>query len=88
MNEEHKTQIALVEPGGICLFNDPNTHAKLSSEPGYVGHPQAPLVTGKAQCGLVTLLGPEGYAGFSPIEDPVQVAIVEALFELKRASLK
>ena len=88
MNGELETQLALVEQGDIFLFNDPNTPAKLSEDSVTVGHPRRPLVTGDAKCGLVTIIGPEGHAGFTPIEGPVQVAIVLALFELKRTSLK
>lgn len=87
MNEEHKIQLALVELGKIYLFDEPNTPAELSSDSPTVGRPRRPLDPGEAQCGLVTILGPEGHAGFSPIEEPVQVAIVLALFELKRSSL-
>ena len=88
MNGEQNTHLALVEPGGIFLFNKPNTPAELSRDSVTVGHPRRPLETGDAKCGLVTIIGPEGHAGFMPIEDPVQVAIVLALFELKRASMK
>ena len=87
MNEEHKTQLALVEFGIIYLFDEPNTLAQLSRDAMHVGHPRRPLDTGNAKCGLVTILGPDGHASFSPIEEPIQVAIVLALFELKRSSL-
>lgn len=87
MLEENKAYLALIEQGKIFLFNDPGAPVELSSDPVYVGHPRAPLETGDAECGLVTILGPEGYAGFAPIDDPVQVSIVHALFELKRASV-
>jgi len=88
MNEEHKIQLALVELGNIYLFDEPNTPAELSGDAPYVGHPRRPLETGTAKCGLVTILGAEGHAGFSAIEEPVQAAIVLALFELKRSSLQ
>lgn len=86
MNEELKTQLALVELGNVYLFDDPNTPAELSRDAMNVGHPRRPLDTGNAKCGLVTILGPDGHAGFSPIEEPVQVSTVLALFELKRSS--
>ena len=87
MNEEQKTQLALVEVDGIYLFDEPNKPAELYRDSPTVGHPRRPLDTGKAKCGLVTIIGPENHADFSPIEEPVQVAIVLALFELKRSSL-
>lgn len=88
MNEEHRTQLALVEPDGIYLFGEPDKAAELSRDAMSVGHPQRPLETGGAKCGLVTMPDSSGRAGFSPIEEPVQVAIVQALFELKRSLLK
>jgi hypothetical protein len=79
------TQLAWIENGKIYLFSEPQTAAELSSDAAYVGHPRSPLVPPEgAKCGVVTELGPEGHAGFDAITDPVQILVVESLFELKR----
>ena len=81
----NKEQLALVIEGRFYLWSNPNSPAELSSDPPQVGHPRAPLTAPEGtRCAIVTELGPEGYAEFTAITDPVQILQVEALFELRR----
>jgi hypothetical protein len=79
------SQLAIIEGGEFFMWSEPKTAAKLSSDPPYVGHPRAPLkAPDGVSCGLVTILGAEGHAGFTPITTLTEELIVHALFELRR----
>jgi hypothetical protein len=78
-----RSELALVRNGKFILWSSADTAIELSPDPPQVGHPRRPLDPGDATCGVVTILGAEGHAAFSPISDDVQKCIVEALFSLK-----
>jgi hypothetical protein len=78
-------ELAMVENGQIFLWSQPGLPAELFSDDPWVGRVREPLqVPDGAHCGIVTLTGPEGRAAFTAITDPLQVLIVEAIFDLRR----
>lgn len=80
------SELAIIESGQFFIWSEPNSPAELYSDPVMVGHERAPLIPpGRASCGAVNHLGPEGYAAFTPITDEVQTLVIHALFELRRS---
>ena len=78
-------ELAMVENGQIFLWSQPDVSAELFSDDPWVGRAREPIqIPDGARCGIVTQIGPEGPAELTAITDPLQVLIIEALFDLRR----
>ncbi len=78
-------ELAMVENGQIFLWSQPDVSAELFSDDPWVGRAREPIqIPDGAHCGIVTQIGPEGPAELTAITDPLQVLIIEALFDLRR----
>ena len=78
-------ELAMVENGQIFLWSLPDLPAELFSVDPWVGRAREPLpVPDGTHYGIVTLIQPGGRAAFTAISDPLQVLILNALFDLRR----
>jgi hypothetical protein len=79
------SELAIVKNGQIFLWSQPDFPAKLFSDDPWVGRAREPIkIPDGARCGVVTQIGSEGPATLTAIADPLQVLIIEALFDLRR----
>lgn len=84
-NGTKTAELAMVENGQVFLWSQPDLPAELFGDDPWVGRPREPMqVPDGARCGIVTIIGPEGQAGFTAITDSLQVLILRALFDLRR----
>jgi hypothetical protein len=90
LNEEgasdtRDAELAIVENGRIFLWSQPDLPAELFSDDPWVGRAREPIqIPDGARCGIVTQIGSEGPAVLTAITDPLQLLIIEGLFDLRR----